>query len=168
VASPSAAAEHLSRAVRAQLALLAELEALADQHVLRAPCDGIVVDIRARANDAPTMRPGEAVLRGPGESVVAGEPVLAIAEARPTEIIAYVDERSWPALGPDTEIEIASASRPSSRHVTRIRSVHPTIEQLPERLWPVPNVPVWGRPVLIDVPTGLELLPGELVRGRPR
>jgi multidrug resistance efflux pump len=160
--------QHVERAVDAQQALLAELEALRDQHVLRAPCDGVVVDLQGRAGDELTRRPGEMVLREPGESLAAGEPVLAIAETQPSEIVAYLGERQWNEMTPGTEIVVAAMSRPSVRHATRVRSVHPTIERLPERLWPAPNVPAWGRPVLIEVPAGLELLPGELVHGRPR
>jgi len=34
---------------------------------------------------------------------------------------------------------------------------------MPERLWVNPNIPEWGRPILIKIPPGLELVPGELV-----
>jgi hypothetical protein len=34
---------------------------------------------------------------------------------------------------------------------------------MPQRLWRNPNIPQWGRPVLIDIPPGLSLVPGEVV-----
>jgi hypothetical protein len=34
---------------------------------------------------------------------------------------------------------------------------------MPERLWRNPNLPQYGLPVLIKIPPGMELVPGELV-----
>jgi multidrug efflux pump subunit AcrA (membrane-fusion protein) len=163
--SPAVASEHASRAVRAQEALAGELEALREEHVLRAPCDGVVVDIVGRAGEATVRRPGESVLREPGEVIAAGEPVLAIAEAQPTEIVAYVSEHRKLDLAAGAEITLAAVNRPSLRFRTRVRAVTPTIERMPERLWAAPNAPAWGRPVILDLPDDLDLLPGEVVRG---
>jgi hemolysin D len=163
--SAAVASEHASRAVRAQDALAGELEALREEHVLRAPCDGVVVDIVGRAGEATVRRPGEAVLREPGEVISAGEPVLAIAETRPTEVVAYVSEHRTLDLDAGTELTLAAAGRPSVRFRARVRAVTPTIERLPERLWAAPNAPAWGRAVILDLPGGLDLLPGEIVRG---
>ncbi|MHC4483362.1 MAG: hypothetical protein ACYSW4_07410, partial [Planctomycetota bacterium] len=37
------------------------------------------------------------------------------------------------------------------------------IELMPQQLWQNPNIPEWGRPVLIKIPPGPELVPGEVV-----
>jgi hypothetical protein len=34
---------------------------------------------------------------------------------------------------------------------------------MPEQLWRNPAIPQWGRPIVIRIPKGLELVAGELV-----
>jgi hypothetical protein len=92
-------------------------------------------------------------------------PIVAIAETRPSEIVAYLSDRHAVDPRPGDEVQVAAVRNPYRIGSTRVVSVHPTVERLPERLWMTANAPTWGRPVVLEAPAGLELLPGEVVRG---
>lgn len=151
--------EHLMDGLLAQLEALKSREALE----LKAPIDGVVIPVQQRANEARLRRPGEKILRRPGEVVVAGEPILAIAEARPSEIIAYIGDRQLGKVEEEMFVELIKNREPPQIATSQIIRVGPTMELMPERLWRNPNIPQWGRPVVIEVPEGLELVPGEVV-----
>ena len=145
--------------------LLAQLEALKSREALelKAPIDGVVIPVQQRANEVRLLRPGEKILRRPGEVVVAGDPILAIAEARPSEIIAYVGDRQLGQVEEKMLVELIKDREPPQIATSQVTHVGPTMELMPERLWLNPNIPQWGRPVVIEVPEGLELIPGEMV-----
>ncbi len=145
--------------------LLVQLEALKSREALelKAPIDGVVIPVQQRANEARLRRPGEKILRRPGEVVTAGEPIFAIAEARPSEIIAYVGDRQLGQVEEKMLVELIKDREPPQIATSQITHVGPTMELMPERLWLNPNIPQWGRPVVIGVPEGLELVPGEMV-----
>ena len=145
--------------------LLAQLEALKSREALelRAPFDGVVIPVQQRTNEAPLRRPGEKVLRRPGEVVTAGEPILSIAEARPSEIIAYVGDSQLGRVVEKMPVELIKGREPLQIATSQVTYIGPIMELMPERLWPNPNIPQWGRPVVIEVPDGLELVSGEIV-----
>jgi len=145
--------------------LLSQLEALKSREALelKAPIDGVVIPVQQRANEVRLRRPGEKILRRPGEVVAAGEPILAIAEVRPSEIIAYVSDKQLGQVEEKMLVELIKDREPPQIATSQITHVGPTMELMPERLWLNPNIPQWGRPVVIDVPEGLELVPGEMV-----
>ncbi len=145
--------------------LLSQLEALKSREALelKAPIDGVVIPVQQRANEVRLRRPGEKILRRPGEVVAAGEPILAIAEVRPSEIIAYVSDKQLGQVEEKMLVELIKDREPPQIATSQITHVGPTMELMPERLWLNPNIPQWGRPVVIDIPEGLELVPGEMV-----
>jgi multidrug resistance efflux pump len=130
---------------------------------LKAPFDGVVVPIVARTNEAIALRPGEKIVRRPGEVVNAGDPVVAIAQAQPTEVIAYATERTLGRVREKMPVELVKDRTPAQIARSEVVSVGPTVELMPQRLWRNPNVPQWGRPIRIKIPSGLQLLPGEVV-----
>jgi multidrug resistance efflux pump len=124
--------------------LLAERAALR----LKSPCEGIVSQIFCK----------------PGEAVLAGAPILTIAEAQPTEIIAYADENQAGLLRENMEVQLVKTNLPAQiATAAQITHVGPTVEPVPLRLLRNPLIPQWGRPFLVKIPLGLELTPGELV-----
>lgn len=160
---------HLQQAVAVQAGLLAEVEALRRDQVLRAPFDGVVVEIQPTAGEAALRRTGEGAVRATGEVVVAGEPVLTIAAERPEDVVAYAPDDVAEQLHVGMEVELATLSQPVRRARTQVVAVGPTVERMPERLWPGPALPAWGRPFLVAVPPELALRPGEVVHvRRPR
>ncbi|MHC4462776.1 MAG: HlyD family secretion protein [Planctomycetota bacterium] len=148
--------------------LWVQLEALELRRTveLKAPFDGVVVPIQGRTREFALRRPGESVLRRPGEVVVAGEPILAIAEARPREIITYASQEQIGEVRKEVEVTLIKKAYPPAKGkiaLSRIVHVGPTLERKPERLWQNPAIPEWGLPILIEIPRGWELVSGELV-----
>jgi hypothetical protein len=134
--------------------------------VVKAPADGIVIQIQANANIAALRRPGEGILRRPGEVVLAGDPILTIAERQPTEVVAYARENqvNWVREGMAVElVELAQSGGKAQVGRSQILRVGPSIEQMPQRLWRNPGVPQWGRPFLVKIPPGMTLVIGERV-----
>ena len=151
--------ERLTDGVLAQLEALKSLESLE----LKAPIDGVVIPVQQQANEALMRRPGEKIMGRPGEAVTAGEPIFAIAEARPSEIIAYIGERLLGQVEEEMPVELIKEREPPQIAKSQITQIGPTMELMPERMWLNPNMPQWGRPVLIEIPDGLELVPGEMI-----
>ena len=141
---------------------------------LKSPIDGIIIPIHGQRNDALLQRPGEEILRRPGEVVRAGDPILAVAEAEPTEVVAYVNEQQLGLLKEQMPVELVKTHVPPQIGQSKVAAVGPTIELMPQRLWRNPNLPQWGRPVLIDIPAGLRARagrgrgsPGAMMQGGP-
>jgi len=145
--------------------VLAQLEALNARESLeiKAPIDGVVIPIQQQANEALMRRPGEKIIGQPGEVFTAGEPILSIAEARPSEIIAYIGDRPLGQLEKNMPVELIKDRMPPQIARSQITQIGPTMELMPERMWLNPNMPQWGRPVSIEIPEGLELIPGEMI-----
>jgi multidrug resistance efflux pump len=142
--------------------LLKQLEAHDSRRTieLKAPFEGVVIPIQGRANQTILRRPGEDVMRRAGEVVRAGDTILAVAELKPSEIVAYVSESQLGLVREKTPVEIVKNRPPKPCEVTY---VGPTMELMPEQLWLNPAVPQWGRPIVIRIPEGLELVAGEMV-----
>jgi len=145
--------------------LLSQLEALKARRTLelKSPIDGIVIPMPVRANEALTQRPGEKMMARPGEVVNTGDPILAVAATEAVEIIAYISEMQSGLVRENSTVELIKSCEPLQIAQSQVTSIGPTMELMPQRLWRNPNIPQWGRPVLIKVPIGLKLIPGELV-----
>lgn len=115
--------------------------------VLRAPFDGIVKEL-----------PGKT-----GEAVTAGSVILTLAETTPSEILAYANQSPSNQIAEEMVVELIRNSDPPQIARSSVIHLGPAIEQLPNRLWRNPNVPQWGRPFLVGIPEGMDLIPGELV-----
>jgi len=151
--------EELIKGVRAQIAAFKTRSAVE----LKSPIDGVVIPISGQANEVLLKRQGEETIRRAGEVVAAGDPILAVAETEPTEIIAYANEQQVGYIEDDMTVELVKMRYPAQIAQSRVLSIGPTIELMPQRLWRVSTIPQWGRPVVISVPSGLNLVPGELV-----
>ncbi|HNS21765.1 MAG TPA: HlyD family efflux transporter periplasmic adaptor subunit [Sedimentisphaerales bacterium] len=151
--------EELMKGLRAQIAAFKARSAVE----VKSPIDGVVIPISGRANEVLLKRQGEETIRRAGEVVSAGDPILAVAQTQPTEIVAYANEQQVGYLKDDMTVELVKMRYPAQIAQSNVRSIGPTIELLPQRLWRSPTIPQWGRPVVIAVPPGLDLVPGELV-----
>ena len=131
--------------------ILVQIEALEPRQALKltAPIDGVVSQIQ----------------HWPGEAVLAGEPILTIAEVKPTEIIAYAVEDQVNQIQKGMVVELVKQSEPKKIEIARSQIIYigPIVEQLPPRLWRNPNVPEWGRPFLVKAPPQMKLIIGEVV-----
>lgn len=121
---------------------------------LKAPIDGVVSQLLHRQS----------------EVVLAGDPILTIAEGQITAIIAYAGESLMDAIEEGMVVELVKSTEPSKIQIesARVTYVGPVVEQVPPQLWLNPNVPQWGRPFLIEAPAGMKLTAGERVGIRTR
>jgi multidrug resistance efflux pump len=115
--------------------------------VLTAPCDGYISDITSEV----------------GEAVMQGVEILSIAKEKPRAIIAYANEGIVGQLSIGKRVEVVKGSMPPQKGPSTVTYIGPAVEQLPQRLWRHPNFPQWGRPLLIDIPSDMHLIPGEIV-----
>jgi multidrug resistance efflux pump len=153
------ALERQKDVILAQLASLAKRQSLE----LRSPIDGVIIPIPGNSNEVGLRRPGENLLRRAGEVVGPGEPIFAVAQAEPRDIVAYVNERQLARVQEGMTVELIKKSTPQQRAKSSVTYVSPVVELMPERLWRNPAAPQWGRAVLIRIPPGLTVVSGELV-----
>jgi multidrug resistance efflux pump len=124
-----------------------ELKARRENVVLTATCDGYISDIQGRI----------------GEAVMQGAEILTIAEEKPYAIIAYAEEGVVGQLEIGKRVEVVKGSKPEQKGPSQVTYIGPAVEQMPQRLWRNPNFPQWGRPMLIEIPRDMKLIPGEMV-----
>ncbi len=161
--SVDTALEPIRKQITVQEKLIDELLIQRKVLTITSPLDGVVVQIMLAANMAASRRPGEAVVRKPGEVVLAGDPILALAETEPREIIAYASETQLGRVKQQMMVELIKNTEPRQIAGSQVVYIGPLMELMPQRLWRNPNIPQWGRPILIKIPPGLKLIPGELV-----
>jgi hypothetical protein len=130
---------------------------------ITSPIDGTVTQIQVNSNQVALRRPGENVLRKPGEFVLAGDPILVVAEKEPTEIVAYIGQEQLAKVKESMAVKIIKNTEPAQVASSQVVSLSPTMELMPQRLWRNPNVAQWGRLILIKIPPSMKLLPGETV-----
>jgi len=159
IAKQTDALERQKDVFLAQLASLKRREAIE----LKSPVDGVIIPIQGNSNEVALRRSGENLLRRSGEVVTVGDPLFAVAEIEPREIIAYVNEKQLSSIREGTLVELVKSTEPAQIARSQITYVSPVIEQMPERLWVRPTIPQWGRSVLIKIPAGLRVVSGELV-----
>ncbi len=161
--SADSALEAVHKEINVQEKLIDELLIRRKVLAIISPIDGVVVQIQVNANQAALRRPGEDILRRPGEVVLAGDPILVVAEETPREIIAYATEEQLSNVKETMVVELIKNTTPRQIASSQVVHLGPAMEIMPERLWRNPNVAQWGRPMLIKIPPGLKLIPGELV-----
>jgi len=158
--------EVIRKAAKVQEKLLEQSLVQRNSLVVKAPADGIVIQIQANANNIAVRRPGEGILGRPGEVVLAGDPILTIAEHKPTQIIAYARENQLNQIREGMAVELVGLPQDQSKAQivrSQILRVGPTMEQIPQQLWLNPNIPEWGRPFMIKAPPQMQLIVGERV-----
>ncbi len=141
-----AALAPLRRSVDVAEKQLVELQVEREWLLLRSPVAGKVEGILARR----------------GQAVVAGQPVVSIAAAYATEVVAYLPEESPRRLRPGQPVRVARLDRPIEARSMVLR-IGPRIELIPPRLRRNPALAEYGRPFVASASAELRLLPGEVV-----
>jgi multidrug resistance efflux pump len=157
------ALEVIRREIKVQEKKIDELLARREPVVLKSPIDGIVVQLHGRARDVAVWRPGEFVVRQQDEVILAGDSILSVAEGRPREIVAYAAQHQLGRIKEGMPVQLVRNTEPAQIANSQVAYLGPTLERMPECLWQVPNMPQWGHPLLIPIPPGLKLIPGETV-----
>lgn len=157
------ALEVIHRAIKVQEQRMEELLARRVALMLKSPIDGVVSQILRR----PVRRTGEGVVRQmlgrAGEAVLEGDPILTVANGNSSEIIAWVSEEHLGRVQEGMVVELIKENEPAQIASSQVTYLGPIMEVIPQRLWTIPDIPQWGRPMLIPIPPGLKLIPGETV-----
>ncbi|HTH46776.1 MAG TPA: hypothetical protein VMB21_04645 [Candidatus Limnocylindria bacterium] len=101
-----------------------------------------------------------------GENVTAGEPIMVLSAINSERIIAYLRQPMTTEPHVDQAVEIRARSHRRDLAQGRILSVGGQMETiLPELLpaKPVNGAPEFGLPILVSLPPGFKVLPGEIV-----
>ena len=106
------------------------------------------------------------ILGSRGQAVLAGEPVVMIAQRYASEAVAYMPEEDTRRVEPDMPVLISRRGAGGRVAESFVLRVAPTVEMLPARLWRTPDIPAYGRPFVVAVTQPLELVPGEAVNVR--
>lgn len=142
------ALEPFRKAVDVQERIIAELAVEKSLLVLSSPIDGMVSE----------------VLRGAGETILRGEPILMLSTSQPSEVVAYVTADEARRMEEGMTMELTRWGRPKmTSENSRVVAIGPTAVQIPQRLWANPTIPQWGWPVQISIPEDFKVLPGEMV-----
>jgi len=110
-----------------------------------------------------------AIYKRPGQAVAADEPILALESQEGTHILAYVRQpmRDLPEVG--SEVEVRRRNQQRELGAAQILSIANHFEPISELLMHTLNSPLsveYGLPVLISMPTGMDLIPGEVIHVR--
>ncbi len=131
---------------------LAQLEHKRQQSEVVAMVDGVIQAIHVRSGDV--VRPGD--------------PLITLVERHARQVIAYVGERSGVRIAPGTPVSahrrVALSTAPLGDTVEGVvTDVSGAVGLLPNRFWPNPQVPVYGREVYIRLSEGHAFAPGEAI-----
>lgn len=132
-------------AIRTQEHRIAGIAERRQYLVLRAPIAGKVTQ----------------VLRRMGETTLAGDPLVMIADPTSTRVVAYVNEAMIQDVQVGRSVELIPARDPQTAFIATILKTSSSIEEYPPRLQRSPMFTQWGLPILIgDLPPG-DFFPGE-------
>ncbi len=135
-----------------QQARIQEIRERRAQLVLRSPIGGQVTQL----------------LRGPGETVLAGDPVLVIADRTSHRVVAYLKEGAAQRVQPGAEVLLKSQGRPEISARSTVARMGAGIEDLPPAAQSMPLITQRGYPVLIDTIAPGTFIPGERITVRIR
>jgi len=140
----------IDNAIKVQEKIIDQLQVRRRSLILKSPLEGVVSQILSR----------------PGETVTEGVPFLTIAETKSREIIAYASEVQANRMEVGMEVEIVKNSQPPQVAKSQIIRIGPIVETKPLEMWRNPNIPERGRPCMIAVRPGMNLVPGEKIQVR--
>ncbi|MCS1411492.1 MAG: hypothetical protein M2R45_04692 [Verrucomicrobia subdivision 3 bacterium] len=106
-----------------------------------------------------------AIHRLPGENVMTGDRILSIIANKPTQLIAYVNPPIWTPLEPGTPVRIQTRGPNRKIATTQIEGVGPEWEALNNggNNSRSDFALALSLPILMSMPPGLDIRPGELV-----
>ncbi len=156
---------------RASLEEAAHAAALADVRVIerrlelrRSEVEALRIDLEALELKSTIDGRVTSVRALPGQVVLAGTPVVSVHSQKAEFVVVYLSE---PVVRDDdlpSTLLVARASAPRITSEARVLGFGGGVEMLPERLWPQPDRPLYGRTLLVAPPEALRLVPGEIVQ----
>ena len=147
--SIDSALEVIHKDIRVQEEMMAELLELQKPLELTSPADGIVSEIHSSVGD---------VIR-------AGDDILTITADKADNILAYATQQQVDQINNgDKKVQLRTNGMPIKIAESKIVNIGPIVQDVNEiRLRTSPDRQQWGRPVIIEAPANLQLVPGEIV-----
>jgi len=140
--------EVIHKAIKVQEQEMEELVAMRQPLELYAPNDGVVSQIHAM----------------PGEVIMPGDEVFTIRTIGTGAIVAYASEVQLDLLKQNNmEVEIRKNGVQTQIAKSKVIQVGPVVEEISTKLLRDQNIRQWGRPILISIPSNMEVVPGEMV-----
>jgi len=133
--------------IAAQEARVRQLQLQIRDLDVKSPIDGIV----------------SAILCYPGQAVRIGVPIITIAADRSPYVVSYVRQEQRVKAVPGMPVEVTLRAVPLQRIAATVDKVGGQVEPVPAHHLRDPKIMEWGLPVRIQLPTGMDLHPGELV-----
>lgn len=121
-----------------------------DIQVVRAPIRGQVTVLNAAS----------------GQRLAGGTMLAQIAPAASDRILTYLPEQSVLAARVGAPVSIqrtASIGGKKETYRGTVASLATVVSEAPARFWRLPNLPIWGRAMVVTLSDGASLLPGEAV-----
>lgn len=135
------------KAVNVQEKYVEEYFAPVSQLAVRAEMDGVVGSIAYRE----------------GQSITAGLPIMTVASPNADYVMIWLDQHKAGLVKENMPVELIKSTVPRSVIRSQVVSVGAAFEQIPAQLWVDQRLPLWGKPVRIAVPQGVNLIANELV-----
>ena len=140
--------EVIHKAIKVQEQKMEELVAMRRPLELYAPEDGVISQIRVM----------------PGEVLMPGDGVFTVRTVGTGAIVAYASEVQLDLLKRNNmQVEIRKDGMPAQIAKSKVIQVGPVVEEISAKLLRDQKVRQWGRPILISIPSNMEVVPGEIV-----
>ena len=137
----------IKEAINAQEKVVEDLQYQRKALTLLAPADGIV----------------SGIFHMPGETILPGEAIVTLTELSSKGIVGYLDDKQAEIVKAGDTVALIRHGLSPRIQETKVISIGPGVEEMPIRYWRIPDVPEWGRQILITIPDGFETLPGQAV-----
>ena len=148
--------DEVQLAITVEQRALDAIEAELNPVVLVSPIDGFV----------------SSIVHNVGESILAGDPILVISSAKAERILAYIRQPIRVNVRPGMTIEVRARSSGRGVGQGNVTGVGAQMELIFPELLPPRNAfgsagVEYGQPIVISVPAGMRILPGEIVDLHP-
>ncbi len=140
--------EVIHKAIKVQEQEMEELVAMRQPLELYAPNDGVISQVYVM----------------PGEVIIPGDRVFTLRMIGTGAIVAYASEIQLDLLKQNNmQVEIRKDGFPTQIAKSKVINVGPVVEEVSAKLLRDQNIRQWGRPILISIPSNMEVVPGETV-----
>jgi len=137
----------IQKAIRVQELKVQDLEREQASLVLTAPFSGSVT----------------AIYGSEGGVAMPGEPLLTLMSEKAETVLAYLEGEAVGSLAVGDRVELVKRRSPVQKATTEVVHVGQAVSLMPERFRLDPQIETWGQAILIALPQGLEVLPGEML-----
>jgi multidrug resistance efflux pump len=140
----------ISESISVQETLINQIVERQKTLVLRAPVDGKVAQI----------------LQRPGDTVMAGIPILSLDTGEGRRVLGYVEENTRIVAKEGDVVEVFLTTNPQQVVTAKVLKTGPLVEEFPVHLRRNPTLAQWGRAILVGELPADPFLPGQAVSVR--